>query len=210
MSQKDRIIEAATTMFVEQGIRSVRMDDIATELGVSKRTLYEMFSDKSALLQKCVTHHFTNKRNSIEELTSVTDNVMKEIFTMLDNMKRDEKEVAFVENLRKFYPDIYDKQAEIAQRYSYEKLKEMFNRGIEQGLFLSDMNKELALVTLVYTMSALFEKKHYFPVLDQTPPEEAFRYILVNYFRGLSTPKGIELIDNMVKQYKKAKKIKND
>ena len=46
MSQRDYIIDKATEMFVSQGIKSVRMDDIAQSLGVSKRTLYEMFGDK--------------------------------------------------------------------------------------------------------------------------------------------------------------------
>ena len=48
--QKERIIDQAMHMFVSQGIKSVRMDDIAQQLGVSKRTLYEMFGDKEGLL----------------------------------------------------------------------------------------------------------------------------------------------------------------
>ena len=50
MDQKERIIEQAMHMFVSQGIKSVRMDDIAQQLGVSKRTLYELFGDKEGLL----------------------------------------------------------------------------------------------------------------------------------------------------------------
>ena len=48
MDQKERIIEQAMHMFVSQGIKSVRMDDIAQQLGVSKRTLYELFGDASS------------------------------------------------------------------------------------------------------------------------------------------------------------------
>jgi AcrR family transcriptional regulator len=190
-------------MFLSEGLKSVRMDDIATELGVSKRTLYEMFGDKRALLRECVIHYFAGKHDIMLERTATAGNVMEEIFLMLGNMKRDEREVAFVENLKKFYPDIWAEQVEIANRYSYEKLGEMFARGMSEGLFLPDMNRELAMVTLVYTMATLFEKKHHFPVLDQTPPEEAFRYVLVNFFRGISTPKGIELIDKLVIQYRR-------
>lgn len=189
-------------MFFNQGLKSVRMDDIATDLGVSKRTLYEMFGDKKALLEECVNYHFRGKHASMQERTKDANNVMEEIFIMLSNMKRDEREAAFVDNLKKFYPDIYNEHMSMAHRYSYEKLGEMFDRGMSQGLFLPDMNKELALMTLVYTMAALFEKKHYFPVLDKTPPQEAFEYVLVNYFRGISTQKGIELIDELVIQYR--------
>ena len=50
MDQKERIIEQAMHMFVSQGIKSVRMDDIAQMMGISKRTLYELFGDKETLL----------------------------------------------------------------------------------------------------------------------------------------------------------------
>ena len=56
MSQKEYIIERTSQMFVASGIKAVRMDDIAQTLGVSKRTLYEMFGDKEELLYLCMTH----------------------------------------------------------------------------------------------------------------------------------------------------------
>lgn len=184
-------------MFLNLGLKSVRMDDIATSLGISKRTLYEMFGDKKALLDECLSFFFDQREQLIRERTEGAANVMEEIAVMLDHMNRDEKEAVFMDNLKKFYPDIFDKWIVKAHRNSYEKLDQLFDRGISQGLLLPDMNRELALMTLVYTMSALFERRYYFPVLDQTPPKEAFRYVLMNFFRGISTRAGIELIDGL-------------
>ena len=62
MDQKERIIEQAMHMFVSQGIKSVRMDDIAQQLGVSKRTLYELFGDKEGLLYLAMDRYFEKKR----------------------------------------------------------------------------------------------------------------------------------------------------
>ncbi len=62
MDQKERIIEQAMQMFVAQGIRSVRMDDIAQQLGVSKRALYELFGDKEGLLYLAMERFFECKR----------------------------------------------------------------------------------------------------------------------------------------------------
>lgn len=62
MDQKERIIEQAMQMFVTQGIKSVRMDDIAQQLGVSKRTLYELFGDKEGLLYLAMERFFESKR----------------------------------------------------------------------------------------------------------------------------------------------------
>lgn len=64
MDQKERIIEQAMHMFVSQGIKSVRMDDIAQQLGVSKRTLYELFGDKEGLLYLAMDRYFEKKRSS--------------------------------------------------------------------------------------------------------------------------------------------------
>lgn len=197
-------------MFFNQGLKSVRMDDIAMELGVSKRTLYELFGDKRNLLDKCLGYHMASNRAMMEERTSHAKNVIEEIFILLNNMKRDEKEAAFMENLKKFYPDIFDKWVEEAHRQSYHQLDKMLARGVEQELFLADINRELALVTLVYTMAALFERKYYFPVMDKVPPREVFDYVIVNYFRGLSTQKGMEVIDELVVEYKRGRSLLNE
>ena len=58
MDQKERIVAQAMQMFVSQGIKAVRMDDIAQQLGVSKRTLYELFGDKESLLYLAMEHFF--------------------------------------------------------------------------------------------------------------------------------------------------------
>lgn len=71
MDQKERIIEQAMQMFVTQGIKSVRMDDIAQQLGVSKRTLYELFGDKEGLLYLAMERFFESKRVERAEAASV-------------------------------------------------------------------------------------------------------------------------------------------
>ncbi len=189
-------------MFLEQGIKSVRMDDIATQLGVSKRTLYEMFGDKKELLEECVKCHMGAKHKAMADMTSSAQNVMEEILALIYSMKRDDKDAVLIGNLRKFYPEIYHNLEEEAYRYSYEQLDKLLDRGIVEGLFLPDMNKTLALMTMVYTMGALFERKYVLPGMENISQREAFEYVLVNFFRGLSTPKGIEVIDGLVRKYK--------
>ncbi len=189
-------------MFLDQGIKSVRMDDIATQLGVSKRTLYEMFGDKKELLEECIKYHMTQKHQAMTNMASSAQNVMEEILAIIYSMKRDDKDAVLIGNLKKFYPDIYHHLEEEAYRHSYEQLDCLLDKGIGEGMFLPDMNKALALMTLVYTMAALFERKYFLPGMENIPQHDAFEYVLVNFFRGLSTPKGIEVIDELVRKYK--------
>ena len=71
MTQKERSIEQATRMFVAQGIKSVRMDDIAQQTGVSKRTLYELFGDKEGLLFLSMSNYFEQNRCHWSQLGGV-------------------------------------------------------------------------------------------------------------------------------------------
>ena len=197
-------------MFLDEGIKSVRMDDIAMRLGVSKRTLYEMFSDKSDLLEQSLAYHFEQKRREMVEQTKGAANVFEEIFLMLGSMKKDDRDKALVTNLKKFYPEIFRRIEHEGHQFSFGEFNRLLDRGVEQGLFLPDMDKRLALMTLVYTMSALFERKYLdyrFPQQENEPNEPipmrvAFDYVIVNFFRGLATQKGVEIIDELVKNYK--------
>jgi AcrR family transcriptional regulator len=216
MDQKQRIIKEASAMFLEEGIKSVRMDDIAMRLGISKRTLYEMFSDKSDLLEQSLLSHFEQKRRKMMEQTKGATNVFEEIFSLLGSMKKDDRDKVLVGNLKKFYPAIYHRIEEEGHHFSFGEFDRLLDRGIAQGLFLPDMNKELALMTLIYTMNALFERRYLEFRLPRGGREEprplsmrmAFEYVTVNFFRGLATQKGVEIIDEMVKKNREKENIK--
>ncbi len=191
-------------MFLDEGIKSVRMDDIAVRLGVSKRTLYEMFSDKSDLLEQSLGCYFEQKQREMEERTKGAANVFEEIFIIMDSMKHGDHHKVLIGNLKKFYPEIHRRIEEEAQRFSCREFDRLLDRGMEQGLLVADMNKELAMVTLTYTMAALFDQKHrVVPMVEGVSLQMAFEYVIVNFFRGLATHKGLEVIDGLVDNYRK-------
>ena len=205
MDQKERIIEQAMQMFVTQGIKSVRMDDIAQQLGVSKRTLYELFGDKEGLLYLAMDRYFEKTR--LERSASCADarNVLEAMFMVLGGVM-DNAEVIqrLMNNLRKFYPAVYQKMASEGSAKSRRDLKEMLELGIADGLFVETFNLELAISLLYYTASAITVRK------DLMLPEgmherEAFVQIVSNFFRGISTAKGLQLVDDYVKRYEPAK-----
>ena len=87
MSQKEYIIERTSQMFVASGIKAVRMDDIAQTLGVSKRTLYEMFGDKEELLYLCMTHFLEQQRANVnltsKDSSTVLENILRGFLSMM-------------------------------------------------------------------------------------------------------------------------------
>ena len=187
MDQKERIIEQAMHMFVSQGIKSVRMDDIAQQLGVSKRTLYELFGDKEGLLYLAMDRYFEKKRIERAAVCAHARNVLEAMFMVLGGVM-DNAEVIqrLLNNLRKFYPAVHDKMTREGTAKSRRDLQEMLEKGIADGLFVDTINLDLA--------AGMTER-------------EAFVQIISNFFRGISTTKGLLLVDDYLKRYEPAKTV---
>lgn len=198
---KEHIIDRTMQMFVAQGIKSVRMDDIAQQLGVSKRTLYEMFGDKEELLYQAMKHYSEVEYARQIELSAGAGNVLEAIFMMLgDMMDRAEVSTRMMNNLHKFYPAVYEKLMRMSVEKNRICMREMLEEGIADGLFTPDFNIELAITVLYHTSMALITRK------DLMLPEgmserEAFVQIVSTFFRGISTAKGMRLVDDYLKHY---------
>lgn len=205
MTQKERIIEQAMQMFVAQGIKSVRMDDIAQQLGVSKRTLYEQFGDKEGLLYQAMVCYFEHNRLQWATLSAGARNVLERMFMVLGNvMDHSDVTSRMMDNLKKFYPAVYDKLVREGTEKNRQEFRSMLTEGIEEGLFVDSIHIDLAITVLYYTASALVTRKDL--ILPEGISErEAFVQIVSNFFRGISTAKGLELIDDYLKRYEPGK-----
>lgn len=201
MTQKERIIEQTMRMFVTQGIKSVRMDDIAQQLGISKRTLYELFDDKENLLYLAMLCYFEQNRRRWNTLGSDAPNVLVRLFMVLsDVMEQSETTTRIMENLRKFYPSVYAKLMGEGSEKNRQDLRRMLEQGIADGFFIGHIDIELAITVLYYTASAITLRK------DMLLPEgiserSAFVQIVSTFFRGISTAEGLKIIDDFLKRY---------
>lgn len=201
MTQKERIVEQAMRMFATQGIKAVRMDDIARQLGVSKRTLYELFGDKEGLLYLALNCYFEHTRRRRETLTEGARNVLEALFMVLTDVLDSAGEAnRMLDNLRKFYPAVYDRYTKEGTAKTRSDFGKMLERGIAEGLFIDRFNMDLAITVLYYTASAIVSRK------DLLLPEgmterEAFVQIVSNFFRGIATARGLELVDDYLKRY---------
>lgn len=159
MTQEERIVDRAMQMFVAQGIKSVRMDDIARTLGVSKRTLYELFGDKEHLLYLAMVRYFEAKRAGWQRLSAGAHDVLEQLFMVLcDVMDSSEESARMMDNLRKFYPAVHDRLMREGTENNRRELRSMLERGIAAGLFTSGFHIELAISVLYYTASALLKR----------------------------------------------------
>lgn len=203
MTQKDYIIDRATEMFSSLGIKAVRMDDIARQIGVSKRTLYELFGDKETLLKLCMYKYFDSNEEQLKQQIGSTSNVIETILTAFDmSLARGAVEHRMQTNLRRFYPKVYDElRVELGHR-KVEKLKEYIRSGVNDGLLDTTIDIDLSVSMLCYSLSGIV--KYQGVILpDNVTPEDALRYVIVNFLRGIATVKGLEVIDNFIGKQRK-------
>lgn len=208
MELKERIIEEATRLFAAEGIKSVRMDDIAAVCGISKRTLYEIFADRDDLIRQSLRYYVKVYEETINKRLEKAENVLDEFWILFghgDNFREVNKVV--MRDLVKFYPGIFN---DFMKEYHRKVLKanaDRFRRGQDAGFLLRNLDAEFMshnLTDYLYGMKHSIEnienKKAKWDnvknVRDITP--RSFPFVMMLYFRGLSTEKGRKYIDQNI------------
>ncbi|MBP3534110.1 MAG: TetR/AcrR family transcriptional regulator [Alistipes sp.] len=203
MSQRERIIEQTARMFVELGIKSIRMDDIAHTLGISKRTLYEMFTDKEELIYLCMKYLMDEQLRMVAETTADCDDKLEALFNgfklMLDGGERHHR---MMTNLQKFYPAVFDRIRVEHIRGGVSRLREVILSYIDFGLINSNINVDLSITIFYYTATGVFGQRNNIILPEGVTEKGAFMYTIVNFFRGIATEEGVRQIDRLVKEKK--------
>ena len=197
---REKIIIAAGELFAKDGIRSVTMDDIAASFGISKRTLYELFSDKEALLIDCIRMEMELEEVYMREQAAQSYNVLEIL------LKRYQRSIErFHATSKKFFDDI--------QKYprAYEQLRKgnnrttedavnFFKEGVRQGYFREDVNFPIVSALLRSQMDILMESD----ICKTYPFLEVYESIMFTFIRGISTLKGAEELERFIRKYRVA------
>lgn len=201
MTQRENIIHYASKMFVEQGIKAVRMDDIAQELSVSKRTLYELFEDKEELIYQSLRYYFENDRMRRVEQFAAIENPLEVMVVNLRNMI-DASPVAgrLRRNIKRFYPAVYKRLEEDVQSKSMNELNRWVAGCIECGYFESNVKVKYAVDVLHHSVHGVLVN-----TLDEERPSselvDMMSYSLLVFIRGLCTIEGQRIIDECTTKY---------
>lgn len=201
MSQRDNIIHHASKMFVEQGIKAVRMDDIAQELSISKRTLYELFGDKEELIFQSIKHYSEQARERRIKQILDLDNPLEIMVICIRDMI-DAAPVAgrIRRNMRRFYPTVYAKLEEEVQATSQNDLKRWVSECLECGYFDRRIRSEYAIKLIHHSVHGLLVNTLH----EETPSDELvslMSYSLLIFIRGLCTVEGQRVIDECTQKY---------
>ena len=202
---RELILRTALEQFTSRGIKDVKMDDIASMLSISKRTIYELFNDKEQLLFEALKLHNEKILQEGKQIVRKASHTLEIILNLYD------KYVDILSNInKKFFTDL-KKYPDIckSKRHNEEQNDKKFVAWIEmgrkEGLFREDANLEIFSYILRQNLETIFtvnmdsEKNE----LSKFPTRELGRTLIVFYLRGISTPKGQEIIENYLKENNK-------
>ena len=197
---KKKIIIKASELFLNLGFKSVTMDDIANEMGISKKTIYKFFNNKEILVDNCVTYVHEKISASICELTNLGYNAIEENFAV-KNMFKDifgKSNTSPMHQLQKYYPIIFKRVMVEEFKIFEECVGTNIKKGIEQGLYRNDIEEVLALkfyFILVFGLhdDAVFKNKNY------TMNELEIK-VLEYHTRAIASAKGIKVLEKELKK----------
>ena len=194
---KDQIVHKATELFLNFGFKSVTMDDIARELGMSKKTIYVHFSNKTALIETVSAQLFCTIQSGIDLISSQTADPIEELFKIKDfvneNLNNEQSSPVF--QLQKYYPKLFKnlikRQREIVKKTISDNIK----RGIEMGLYRKNLNKEF-IWRIYFAGINIIKNDDLFP-LDNFPKKEVNVLYLEYHLRAMVTDKGLTKLNDL-------------
>jgi len=202
MDNRERITEEAAGLFMKFGIRRVTMDSLASHIGISKRTIYENFADKDALLISVIQSMVGKQKKLFFDQMAKSENVIEVIFNILKIASGhfQNADPSFLTDLRKYHYKVYERIINKSDIRNYEMSMALLKRGVEEKIFRSDLNIEIVNAG-IHGFMDLTRSSEYFPT-GRFDRREVLDNLLFNYLRGISTKNGCELIDKYRNQIK--------
>ncbi len=201
MEIRERIIEGASGLFRTYGIKSVTMDSLANQLGISKRTIYEVFSDKDDLLIAVLTRMSRQQKDQVKRVLDESENSIVAIFRMLEINREYFQDIspAFQADLKKYHHDVLIGKADRIDMPDYRNNQQVIENGIKEELFRKEINPDLVNRCLYNLGRSIIDHDLYpFELFSR---RDVIRNIFINYLRGISTPKGLDLINRLEKNF---------
>lgn len=192
------ILEKTALLYQKYGVRSVTMDDVASELGISKKTLYQHFADKHQLISMVTDHLINTRQHCMDEIYLKEMNAIEELFEVARfvNQMMMEHNPAFEYDLKKYYPEEYQKIRSIKRKSMYDSAYGNLQKGMEEGIYRGDMNPEIIARLHVARVEGMIDQELF--SVEDISNRDVFKEIMVYHIRGIANQKGIRILESML------------
>lgn len=194
------ILSKVRELYMKYGIKSITMDDVATELGISKKTLYQFVTDKDDLVGKFIDYEIDIRQEEICRCFDKECNAIEELFQLsafMNKMMKDQNP-ATEHDLKKYYPHHFQKIAHTRRERMYNYILLNIKKGKSEGLYREEMNEEV--IAKLYLSRA--ENIHFNELftVEEFTSVKLFTELLTYHVRGIATGKGIVVLGRVIKK----------
>lgn len=203
MEPKERILIKAEELFMQYGIRSVSMDDIANNLGMSKKTLYQYFADKDELVDAVVDGHIREIQEDCMSCRLDATDAIHEIFITMERIMEEFSNMnpMLLYDLEKFHFKAYQRFREHKDKFLLQVIRNNIEWGIKDELYRDDINVDVLSKYRIESMMIPFNVAVFPP--GKYNLGEISGIIIQNFTYGLATIKGHKLIQKYNEQRNK-------
>ena len=193
--QHERIIEESMGLFLKYGVRSITMDDVSRDLGISKKTLYKFVSNKADLITQGVKSKYGQITELISGLSEKAENAIDELFEIdlfFDQMMR-EQHPAMMFQLSKYYPETFKWLSNEKVAFVLSTTTKNLNRGIKEGLYRTDFNVDY--ISYIYVAHTNLVESDSGVPKEICESSDFHKCHLQYHIRGIASEKGLNYLN---------------
>ncbi len=195
MKPKDRILKGAEELFFKYGIKSITMDDIARHLGISKKTIYQFYSDKNEVVETLMLHNIKINECEFRQTAEKSENVIEEVFEMMNHigMMFTKMNPNLFYDLQKYHPNSWKLFKQFKEDCIERMVEDSVKRGIKQGFVRADINTKIIARLRMEEVEMGFDPLVFPP--DKFKIVDVQLALLDHFLHGICTLKGHKLIN---------------
>ncbi len=192
---ENRILFKARDLMTRHGVKHVTMDDIATQLGISKKTIYQFYKDKDAVVMAVVNLELEEQSLKCQRTQDIADNAVHEMFMILEDIQQMFKNMnpMTMNELAKYYPEAFERIQNHKNEFMHQIIKINLIKGIEQGVYRKEIDPEILSIYRLETSFVPFNPQLY--PYSKFDLGKVTLQIIENFIYGVMSLKGIELME---------------
>ena len=192
---ENRILFKARDLMLRNGVKHVTMDDIANQLGMSKKTIYQFYKDKDALVMAVVNFELEEQSSKCQRTQDTADNAVHEMFMLLEDIQQMFKNMnpMTMNEIAKYYPEAFARIQNHKDEFMHQIIKTNLIKGIEQGVYRKEIDPEILSIYRLETSFVPFNPQLY--PFSKFDIGKVTIQIIENFIYGVMSLKGIELME---------------
>jgi AcrR family transcriptional regulator len=187
-------LERVESLFLRLGIRSQTMDDVARELGISKKTLYQLVENKDDLVRKVLDHHISREKSQCLSMAQQAPNAIEEMIFVMDSNSQEfaQMKANVLYDLQKYHRTAWKLIRDFQYDFIHKMVVANLERGRREGLYRTEFNVDIIARVHLATVFNLFDEE-LFPS-NAITRDVLFREYMLHYLHGIVTEQGLHLL----------------